>query len=321
MNTPVTNKANTARVEVLSLERHRNLKFHIASSFSFAQDWFHVPVHHREAARLGRSLPVCFISNGRGELMPCLLLKVPGKAAVDGAGRWLAPALPDLIRVYPFGWMKSGNRNQLTVYPEAPHFAGPGKKLITSRGKPTQQLNRIRQALGPIQTAFDETRTLMEELKALKVLMPFNLIRGEGENRRTQTLWAVTDPKVVKTPGISHRLRTLLYVHQQSARELLKGVQQAEGQQPSTGAASTPAARPEAQKTRTAGEDVTEVRPLIEKACQQFGVTLDDLRSRKRSDSIKKARTALVNDAAASDCLEALAIELERTVDTLKKWM
>jgi len=321
LNTPVTNKENTARAEVLSLERHRNLKFHRAGSFSFASDWIYVPIHHKEAARLGRSLPVFFISNTKGALMPCLLLKAPGKSAVDGTGRWLTQALPDMVRLYPFGWMKSGNRNQLTLYPEAPHFQGPGKKLITSKGKPTQQLNRIRQALEPIQGAFEETRTLMEELKALKVLKPFNLTRGEGENRRTQTLWAITDPKAVKTPGISHRLRTLLYVHQQSTRALLKEALGAEARPTATDTENAQASIPEGPAIQAAKETTTAIRPLIEQACRQFGVTLDDLRSRKRSDSIKKARTALVNDAAASDCLEALAIELERTVETLKKWM
>jgi len=319
LNTPVSNKENTARAEVLSLVRHRNLKFHRAGSFSFASDWIYVPIHHKEAARLGRSLPVFFISNTKGALMLCLLLKAPGKSAVDGTGRWLTQALPDMVRLYPFGWMKSGNRNQLTLYPEAPHFQGSGKKLITSKGKPTQQLNRIRQALEPVQAAFDETRPLMEELKALKVLKPFKMTWGEGENSRTQVLWAVADPKVVKTPGLSHRLRTLLYVHQQSTRAMLKGAQSnATPPVAEAGPERTRGASPEAQAEQSSPAGV---RPLIEQACRQFNVTLDDLRSRKRSDSIKKARTALVHDAAASDCLDALAIELERSVDTLKKWM
>jgi len=270
-----------------------------------------VPVHQKEAVRLGRNLPVFFVRNDKGAPMPCLLLKTPDKIAVDMEGRWLTADLPDVLRLYPFGWVKTGNRSQLTLYPGAPHFEGPGEKLITSRGKPTQKLNKIRQALAPVQAAFDETLPLMQELNALDVLQPFSISVGRGEHRRTQTLWAV--PGNTSKLKLSHRLRTLLYVHQKSTRQLLKQVHSTEksSSEPQTGT-------PKAKVSVGSGSDVGQ---LIDQTCRQFGVTLDDLRSRKRSDAIKKARTALVHDAVTCDCLEAMAVRLERTVDTLKKWM
>ena len=319
MNTPINKKPDPSRAEILSVERHQGLKFHKAANFSFASRWISVPVHYKEAGRLGRDLPVFFVRTGKNSLMPCLLLKTPNKRALDGAGRWLPAAVPDVLRVYPFGWVKKGNRSHLTLYPDAPHFNGGGEKLITSKGKPTQKLNKIRQVLTQVQAAFDETAPLMEELQALNVLQPFSLSLGSGEQKRSQVLWAVPD-NLTKLK-LSHRLRTLLYVHQQSARSLLQQVQgkdQAQVQVTDQAEVQASAKDSEQAPQPAAG---TGVDQLLDQACQQFGVTLDDLRSRKRNDTIKQARTALVQQAVACDCLDAMAVRLERTVDTLKKWM
>jgi hypothetical protein len=315
LNTPENKQRNTGRAEVLSLERHKSLKFHTANSFSFAAPWLYVPVHGKEIPSLGRTMPILFTRNDNGALTPCLLLKAPGKSAINASGQWQAGKLPDIMRLYPFGWIQEGQGNRLTLYPEAPHFDGPGERLITSKGKPTQKLNKIMRALSPIQAAFAETAVLMQELNSLNILQPFRVSVGKEDSARAVTLWAVSDPSVLKLK-ISPRLRTLLYVHQQSTRRMLNTVNPAEVDQE---------AKADVKTTRSglssADNAKQDVGSLIDQACRQFGVTVDDLRSRKRSDAIKKARTALVNDAEACDCLELLAVRLERTVDTLKKWM
>jgi hypothetical protein len=68
LNTPENKQRNTGRAEVLSLERHKSLKFHTANSFSFAAPWLYVPVHGKEIPSLGRTMPILFTRNDNGAL-------------------------------------------------------------------------------------------------------------------------------------------------------------------------------------------------------------------------------------------------------------
>ncbi|MBV0932283.1 SapC family protein [Marinobacterium weihaiense] len=306
MSRPDNNTPNTGRAEVLSLARHGQLKFHVANNFAFAADWLYVPVHYKEASRLGARFPVLFYPLPNGQAMPCMLLKSKDKSALSAQMHWQGGPLPDVLRLYPFGFSQQQGRTHLSVYPEAPHFAGRGEKVITSRGKPTQRLRGIIKQLAPVQQAFDRTRPVMQELLALKVLQPitFTLARRNGQRARI-TLLASPDASVIKTPGLSAAARTLLYVHQQSCRRLFQS------------AAPAAADRQEAPVDTSARPDI---ETLIQATCERLGVSVEDVRSRKRSDTIKQARAALAARARDTDQLEALAEQLQRSVETVKKW-
>ncbi len=324
MSTPENNQPNTRRAEVLSLERHGALRFHKANNFAFAADWLYVPVHHKEAGQLARQFPVLFYPLPKGGAMPCMLLKTQGKSALNEQMNWQGKVLPDVMRLYPFGLSKQNGRNTLAVYPDAPHFEGKGEKIITSKGKPTQRLNAIIKQLAPIQTAFEQTQPVMQELLSLNVLKPmtFELTRPNGETERV-TLLACADKSVLSNQKVSPAVRTLLYVHQQSCSRLFKLIStkakelcKAEAK-PEKAAKKTKAAK----AAKTVAAEPVNVRDMIQQVCEQFDVSLDDLRSRKRSDAIKRAREALAADASACDCLPELAIQLERSLDTIKKWV
>lgn len=308
---------NTGRAEILSLERHKHIKFHVATDFTFAAPWLYVPVHNRELNILSRHLPILFTRNAQGDLSPCALLKIPGKSAINPVGKWMPGKLPDLIRLYPFGWIQDGNRSSLTLYPEAPHFDGPGEKLITSRGKPTQKLNKIIDALAPVREAFADTRLLMEELKALNVLTPVTLSIGRSSGTHATTLWLATGPEILKRQ-MSPRLRALLSMHLNSSRIVFTQIQ---GNQSQSADTATAEVNDQTHESHVSDEKTPDVHSLLQQVCRQFGVTVDDLRSRKRNEALKKARTALVYDANSSGCLHELAIQLERRVETIKKWM
>lgn len=316
MSTPDNNQPNTGRSEVLSPERHGALRFHKANNFAFAAQWLYVPVHYKEADRLSRQFPVLFYPLPNGGAMPCMLLKNKGKSALSAQMNWQGGVLPDVLRLYPFGFSKQQGGTTLSVYPGAPHFKGKGEKILTSKGKPTQRLNNIIKQLVPVQTAFDQTLPIMQELLSLKVLQPMHvtLLRSDGEQERV-TLLACPDKTALQNRSLSPAARTLLYVHQQSCRRLFgKGsVKPASNRQPA-----------QAPVAKTRGSDASEaanVHDLIKQACDHFGVSLDDLRSRKRTDALKRAREALATDASSCDCLPELAIQLERSVDTIKKWI
>ncbi|WP_417533543.1 SapC family protein [Marinobacterium stanieri] len=325
MSTPENNQRNTGRSEVLSPERHGSLRFHKANNFAFAAEWLYVPVHYKEAGRLARQFPVLFYPLPSGGVMPCMLLKTKGKSALSAQMNWQGSVLPDVMRLYPFGFSKLENGlKSLALYPAAPHFSGKGEKIITSKGKPTQRMRGIIKQLMPVEKAFEQTQPLMKELLALKVLQPmtFSLRRGDGKRSRI-TLLACPDFSVIKNKSLSSDLRTLLYIHQQSCRSLFKQIKTADTPEQSAEAKpatvkNKPAAK-SAAKSKTS--DTVDVKDMIKSACDRFGVSLDDLRSRKRSDAIKRAREALATDASACDCLPELAIQLERSVDTIKKWV
>lgn len=306
MSTPDNDTPNTGRAEVLSLARHGQLKFHVANNFAFAADWLYVPVHAREVSRLAKRFPILFYPLSNGQAMPCMLLKSKENSAFSAHMHWQGGPLPDVLRLYPFGFSRQQGRTSLSVYPAAPHFVGKGEKILTSRGKPTQRLHGIIKQLAPVQQAFDRTGPVMQELLALKVLQPitFTLARRNGQRARI-TLLACPDTSVIKTPGLSPAARTLLYVHQQSCRRLLQSAAQAsaDGQE----APAVTSARPD-------------IEALIQATCERLGVSVEDVRSRKRSEAIKQARAALAAQARDTDQLEALAERLQRSVETVKKW-
>lgn len=324
MSTPENNQPNTRRAEVLSPERHGTLRFHKANSFAFAADWLYVPVHHKEVSRLARQFPILFYPLPKGGAMPCMLLKSKGKSALNAQMNWQGSVLPDVMRLYPFGFSKQSDRTILAVYPDAPHFAGKGEKILTSKGKPTQRLNTIIKQLAPIQNAFDQTLPVMKELLSLNVLKPImlTLSRPNGETERV-TLLACADKDVLKDQTLSPAVRTLLYVHQQSCSRLFKmSVTESTDAEKTTEKPENLVPQPKKAKAKKAEKpEPSNVKDMIKQVCDQFGVSLDDLRSRKRSDDIKRAREALAADASACDCLPELAIHLERSVDTIKKWI
>jgi len=328
LSTPDNNKPNMGRAELLSPGRHGALRFHQASNFAFAAEWLYVPVHLREISRQVPRFPVLFYPLPQGGAMPCMLLKSKDKSALSAQLNWQGGVLPDVMRLYPFGVHRISGGNIPTVYPDAPHFVGKGEKIITSKGKPTQRLQRIIKQLVPVQQAFDETRSVMKELLALDILQPVTLTLSllNGKRRRV-TLLACPDRSVLKNNTLSPRLRTLLYVHQQSCRRLLERAQSTAANTVSTpvpAAIEAPAsAEPESAETvvETMPDNVPSAVELVRKACEQFGVSIDDLRSRKRREEIKRARTALAADADVMGCIEDLAILLERSVSTVRAWI
>lgn len=320
MSTPDNNQPNTRRAEVLSPERLGTLRFHKANNFAFAADWLYVPVHHKEANRLARQFPVLFYPLPNGGAMPCMLLKTKDKSALSSQLTWQGRVLPDVMRLYPFGFSKQKGRTSLAVYPDAPHFSGKGEKIITSKGKPTQRLNGILKQLAPVQKAFEQTLPVMKELLSLNVLKPVTITvtRANGETERV-TLLACADKSILSNQELSSAVRTLLYVHQQSCARLFKQSSTKGVEQPVTDEQPAKVTTKKAEKAVPA--DHVNIQDMIKQACDRFDVSLDDLRSRKRSDAIKRAREALATDASACDCLPELAIQLERSVDTIKKWI
>lgn len=310
MSTPENNKPNTGRAEALSPERHGGLRFHKTTSFAFAEEWLFVPVHYREASQLARQFPVLFYQLPNGSMMPCMLLKSEGKAAISPSKSWQAGVLPDVLRFYPFGINNAQGPKVPVVYPDAPHFRGKGEKIITSKGKPTQKLYRTIKQLGAIQKMFDETGLLMKELQRFEVLKPvvFSKISQNGKKQRIK-LFACPDRSVLREVPLSNKLHRLLFVHQQSCKQLFNALTSIENKQEQATESVEPTQAP------------ATVQDLVLHACKRFDVSVDDLRSRKRGDAIKRARSALAADALSCDSLPELAIYLERSVDTVKKWI
>jgi hypothetical protein len=312
LNTPKAIQRNAARAEVLSLERHKHLKFLPTQNYSFAAGLLYLPIHADEASQVAQDYPILFSCSDDGIPSLCMLMRSHQKSALDTSGRWQG-VLPDVIRLYPFGWTNDGKNNRLTLYPDAPHFAADGEKLITSRGKPTQRLNQIIQAIKPVQNSFAATAKLMQELKELEVIKPLKLNFAGGGQTRSVTLWtAAHAPNSSKT--ISADLKALLEIHK---RSVIKHLQPA---QTKVEPKAQPQVQPDSAVVETVKPSTVTVDDLISRVCDQYDISEDDLRSRKRSEPIRQARATLSQQAEKYDCLEPLADSLNRTVATIKKW-
>ena len=94
-------------VEMLSLARHRHLRWHRYDGYAFAASHNLVGLAAAELSRAALALPLTFVEQGGGWSLCALLGLASGQNLyVTPDGRWIASYIPATLRAYPFhlGW-------------------------------------------------------------------------------------------------------------------------------------------------------------------------------------------------------------------------
>lgn len=104
MSDPASQTAPAPPPVPLSVERHGMRRWRRFSDYGFVRARCWVPVVLAEADLVAAALPLVFEQPPEGPPQPVALLRHAAEATpfVDAAGRWLAPYVPALVRVYPF---------------------------------------------------------------------------------------------------------------------------------------------------------------------------------------------------------------------------
>ncbi|MFG1490485.1 SapC family protein, partial [Oceanospirillum sp. HFRX-1_2] len=269
-------------------------------------------------------------------------------------GQWSLKQQPDLLQLYPFTWMLKQRDIKLAYYPQAPHFQGKGQKLLTSKGKPTRKLNDVIKGLDKAQSFFSVTGQRMMELVRFNLLTPITV--AQNVTLPQETYLVLKEPLSEETRSqLSGEVAYLLDCHVKSlallpaingalmpsaeaapkAAEKKAPAKQSETKKAADKKASekkAPAKKAEPSKKAdtakkakiakntepkaAAANSATGIDSIIDAACANFGVSRDDLQSRKRNDLLTQARNQLAAEAKAVESLKEMAAWLERSPAT-----
>lgn len=282
--------------------QHQNasLRFHLHESLDVLARWFFLPVHLLEARRLSKQVPILFYKDHQDQISMAALLVNQYGHVVKGPRKCALDYLPVTFRLYPFTWVDRDKASHIAIYKDAPHFQGKGEKLFTSKNKPTQRMRTIIHHVGLARTEFQKTQTLFKELEGKVNFKPFVINKVEAGQKQAIAFLQV-DFDNSDLSGISPELNRLIRAHVNSLN-LIQVKETSVVETTSSTSHSTP-------------------EQLIVKVCDEFGVSKEELISRKRSDAITHARKELAQRASQQEgMLELLAERLERTVATLKRW-
>lgn len=327
---------NNQTVEMFSPDHDYDLRFHEEPDLSFASQWTSVPVHIKEAVELSQNLPVVFRRNPTGTIEIIALFTCNGDHLIQ-KGQWSLKQQPDLLQLYPFSWLLKRRDIKLAYYPTAPHFQGPGQKLLTSKGKPTRKLNDVIQRLDKAQSFFSLTGQRMMELVRFNLLTPITL--AQNITLPQETYLVLKDPLSEEVRSqLSGEVAYLLDCHVKSLALLpaINGALAASAEAaPKAAQKKAPAKKASEKKTpdkktepakkaepkAAATNNATGIDDIIDAACSKFEVSRDGLQSRKRNDQLTQARNQLAAESKAANCLKEMATWLERSPATLSSWL
>ena len=165
------------KIEALSREKHQELRFAKATTFTYAREALNAPLSASEFAMAGRFYPIVFPTDGTAP-MALFALNQKSNLYVDGDGNWKVPYVPAHIRRYPFilaslPQENAEEKNQaLCIDTGAPHFAsGEGDPLFTANGDPADITESAMKFLNNFQAELSVTHTLCRELEEQKILV------------------------------------------------------------------------------------------------------------------------------------------------------
>ena len=290
-------------------QQNADLRFHLHESIEFMQKWLFLPIHKLEALRLYKQVPILFYKDHQDKLAMAALLYNQLGHVVKGPKQCALNYLPVTFRLYPFSWLDQDSTSKIAIYGDAPHFQGTGERLFTSKNKPTQRMRSILQHIGMARSEFLKTKTLFEQLEEKVVFKPFLLNKVE-QGQRQQIGFLMVDTDQSDIQSLSPELQDLVRAHTLSLR-LIQIQNQSEP-------VSTDK---DDQEQENSDHNTISADQLIEQVCEQFGVTEEDLLSRKRAEVIASARKAVAVKAADLEGMyEELGKRLNRSVATIKRW-
>jgi hypothetical protein len=161
----------------LNTDLHLNTRIKQIGDFRFASPTNSIPIAAGEFVDAAREYPIAFTGEQGNALFPIALLGVRKNENlfVTPAAEWDGSYIPAFVRRYPFVLAEKLDADDFNVYIDEA-YEGFGKKdgarLFSDDGEPSVLLTQAMDFLSSYQGEIIRTRTFMERLQELDLLVP-----------------------------------------------------------------------------------------------------------------------------------------------------
>ena len=163
------------KVEALTGEKHQDLRFSKANSFSFASKTNLIQLSFSEIRPASRFYPIVFPANQQDIPHAVLSLTPESNNFIDQEGKWKVPYIPFILGAYPFLMLKTQqdeSKYALCIDAAADHFKQEyGDILFTADGKTNDFTNKIFKSLSVYYQEIENTKKIFGDLNDKDILI------------------------------------------------------------------------------------------------------------------------------------------------------
>ncbi|MCT7508559.1 SapC family protein [Aliarcobacter cryaerophilus] len=175
------------KIELLSKEKHSNLKIKALDNLLFAKDNPSFPVIISEAENVAVTLPIVFSAEENPSLFAITSLGSEN-LAMNREGKWLSSYVPAVYRKYPFAYAnikENPEQKAVVIDIEAENFSQTeGEALFDEQSNQTQLLKDTIQFLTSYEQEAIRTKSLAKIILDSGILEDRELSIGEGETKQ-----------------------------------------------------------------------------------------------------------------------------------------
>ncbi len=164
-----------SNVELLSYNKHQELRLGAVADFKFAEKITAAPLGISEILPASRHYPIVFPASGAAAPMALLSLQKDHNNFVDAEGRWKVPYIPAHFRRYPFILAKGKvdeaetevkeEKYHVCIDAEAPHFKMEmGDPLFAANEEPAEVTRKVIELLQNLQKEIKVSEEFSEKL-------------------------------------------------------------------------------------------------------------------------------------------------------------
>jgi len=175
------------KLELLSKEKHSNLKINSLTNLLFAKNMASIPVLISETEKIGGTFPIVFT----GDESPSLIA-ITGLAndnlAINEEGKWISSYVPAVFRKHPFTYVnvkENTEQKAVAIDIEAQNISEKeGSALFDENKEQTQLLKDTIQFLTSYEQESMKTKSLAKIIADANILEDREISVGEGEEKR-----------------------------------------------------------------------------------------------------------------------------------------
>jgi len=175
------------KLELLSKEKHSNLKINSLTNLLFAKNMASIPVLISETEKIGGTFPIVFT----GDESPSLIA-ITGLAndnlAINEEGKWISSYVPAVFRKHPFTYVnvkENTEQKAVAIDIEAQNISEKeGSALFDENKEQTQLLKDTIQFLTSYEQESMKTKSLAKIIADANILEDREISVGEGEEKK-----------------------------------------------------------------------------------------------------------------------------------------
>ncbi len=190
-------------IQLITQERHANLRWKAPANYLFAAGSAVVPLAAAELAAAVPAMPIAFLADGDGYVLSALMGVQDGvNLYVAPDGRWLGSYVPAALRGYPFRLARQNDEAVLCIDEASGLVDAAGERFFEEDGKPAQKIAGMLQFLVQAERSRMQATMACTALQKHKVLAPWPLtLRGAQGEQTVNGLFKVDEAALNALPG------------------------------------------------------------------------------------------------------------------------